>query len=135
MPNCPLGFVYRAVCIRTLKSIWDRKSTKDYYISSVKRSIKNIKPIIVIDDNNFSSECFLINKTLDGFETHHDAVLCRQIESIGLYMKTKYNIQKSTKSQSDKDNYCKLNELRNYRHKELETKDEKAFNKFVKDLK
>ena len=134
MPNCPLGFVYRAVCIRTLKSIWDRKSTKDYYISSVKRSIKNIKPIIVIDDNNFSSECFLINKTLDGFETHHDAVLCRQIESIGLYMKTKYNIQKSTKSQSDKDDYCKLNELRNYRHKELETKDEKDFNKFVKEL-
>ena len=42
-------------------------------------------------------------------------------------MKTKYNIQKSTKSQSDMDNYCKLNELRNYRHKELETKDEKSF--------
>jgi len=134
MPNCPLGFVYRAVCIRTLKSIWDRKSTKDYYISSVKRTIKNIKPIVVIDDNDFSSECFLINKTLDGFETYHDAVLCRQIESIGLYMKTKYNIQKSTKSQSDKDNYCKLNELRNYRHKELETKDEKSFNKFIKGL-
>ena len=134
MPNCPLGFVYRAVCIRTLKSIWDRKSTKDYYISSVKRTIKNIKPIVVIDDNDFSSECFLINKTLDGFETYHDAVLCRQIESIGLYMKTKYNIQKSTKSQSDKDNYCKLNELRNYRHKELEPKDEKDFNKFVKEL-
>ena len=89
----------------------------------------DMNEVFIID--NFSTN---VNKTLDGFEAHHEAVLCRQIESIGLYMKTKYNIQKSTKSQSDKDNYCKLNELRNYRHKELETKDEKSFNKFIKGL-
>jgi hypothetical protein len=76
----------------------------------------------------------LINKTLDGFDEHHDIVLCRQVESIAEYMKTKYTIQKSNKSIKDKEKYCLLNEVRNLRHQELETKDEKAFNKFVKEL-
>ena len=133
--KCPLGLVYRSKCIRTLKSVWDKKSTKDYVIESVKRTTKNIKPVIVIDDNDYSSECYLINATLDGFNEYHDQVLCRQIEAIAEYSVTKQKIQQSNATTNDKEKFCKLNETRNYNHNELETKDEKAFNKFVKGLK
>ena len=132
--KCPLGLVYRTECIRTLKSVWDKKSTKDYVIESIRRTVKNIKPIIVIDDNDYSSECYLINNTLDGFDEHHDVLLCRKVEAIAEYSVTKYHIQKSSKSINDKSKYCMLNETRNLRHQQLETKDEKDFNKFVKGL-
>ena len=133
--KCPLGLVYRSKCIRTLKSVGDKKATKDYVIESVKRTTKNIKPVIVIDDNDYSSECYLINATLDGFNEYHDQVLCRQIEAIAEYSVTKQKIQQSNATTNDKEKFCKLNETRNYNHNELETKDEKAFNKFVKGLK
>ena len=134
MTHCPLGLVYRTSYIRTLKSIWDKKSTKDYVIESIKRSSNNIKPIIVIDDDDFSSECYLINAVLDGFDEHHDIVLCRKVETIAEYSVTKFHIQKSNKSINDKEKYCLLNETRNLRHQQLEIKDEKEFNKFVKEL-
>ena len=134
MSKTPLGLVYRDNCIRTLKSVWNKKSTKDHYINSVKRTAKNAKPIIVIDDNDFSSECFLINQTLDDFDVHHDPILCRQIELIGKYMKIKYDILSSNQSQEDKQKFCTLNEQQNYWNKEISTKDEKALDKFVKEL-
>jgi len=134
MTNCPLGLVYRSMCIRTLKSIWDLQSTKNYVIESIKRTGKNIKPIIVIDDTTKEAECFTINKTHDGFIKHTDEILCRQIETIAEYAITKHHIQTSNKSKTEKEKFTTLNEKRNYKHQELETKDEKAFNKFVKEL-
>ena len=130
----PLGLIFRPEYIRTLKSIWSVKKNRDYVIERCIANSKNIKPIIVIDDDDFSSECYLINATLNGFDEHHDVLLCRKVEAIAEYMKTKYNIQKSNKSIKDKEKYCSLNEVRNLRHQELETKDEKEFNKFVKGL-
>ena len=130
----PLGLIFRTKYIRTLKSIWSVKKNRDYVIERCIANSKNIKPIIVIDDNNYSSECYLINATLDGFTEHHDILLCRKVEAIAEYMKTKYNIQKSNASVKDKEKYVLLNETRNLRHQKLETKDEKAFNKFVKEL-
>ena len=130
----PLGLIFRPEYIRTLKSIWSVKKNRDYVIERCIANSKNIKPIIVIDDDDFSSECYLINNTLDGFDEHHEPVLCRKVELIAEYMKTKYNIQKSKSSIKDKETFCALNETRNLRHQELETKDEKAFNKFVKEL-
>tara|TARA_R100001086_G_C11796363_1_gene247666 strand:- start:47 stop:448 length:402 start_codon:yes stop_codon:yes gene_type:complete len=132
--NCPLGLSYRAKCIRTLKSIWDQKSTKDYLIDSVRRTTNNAKPIIVIDDTTKKASCFLINASLTGFEEYENKVLCRQIELIADYFITLIRIQKSNKSKEDKEKYCKLNTNRNYSHKILTTKDEKEFNKFVKEL-
>ena len=132
--NIPLGLYYRDKCIRTLKSIWDKKSTKDYIIDSCKRSSGNIKPIIVIDETTKKAECFIINSSLTDFEEHHDTILCRQIESIANYSITKYKIQKSNKSKEDKEKYVTLAVQKYYNHKELETKDEKDFNKFVKEL-
>ena len=130
----PLGLVFRTEYIRTLKSIWSVKKNRDYVIERCIANAKNIKPVIVIEDNDYSSECYLINAALDGFDEHHDIVLCRKVEAIAEYMKTKYTIQKSNKSIKDKEKYCALNETRNLRHQELKTKDEKDFNKFVKEL-
>lgn len=134
--KCPIALVYRQNYIRTLSSVWNKKSTKEYVIERCKAVAGNIKPVIVIDDNDITkeAECYLINKNLDGFEAHHDKILCRQIEAIAEYSVTKYNIQKSNKSIKDKEKYCLLNEIKNYNHKELEPKDEKDFNKFVKGL-
>ena len=130
----PLGLIFRPEYIRTLKSIWSVKKNRDYVIERCIATVKNCKPIIVIDDDDYSSECYLINNTLDGFIEHHDVLLCRKVEAIAEYMKTKYHIQKSNKSINDKSKYCMLNEVRNLRHQQLETKDEKAFNRFVKEL-
>ena len=132
--NIPTGLYYRAKCIRTLKTIWDKKSTKDYIIDSCRRSSGNIKPIVVINETTKKADCFIINSELDGFEEHHDIILCRQIEAIAEYSITKYQIQKSNKSKEEKSKHCLLNEIKNYNHKELEPKDEKAFNKFIKEL-
>ena len=130
----PLGLYYREKCIRTLSSIWNKQSTKDYVIDSCKRSSGNIKPIIVIDETTKKADCFIINSELNGFEEFHDTILCRQIEAIADYSITKYNIQKSKASSDDKEKFVKLAVQKYYNHKELEPKDEKEFNKFVKEL-
>ena len=132
--NIPTGLYYRAKCIRTLKTIWDKKSTKDYIIDSCRRSSGNIKPIVVINETTKKADCFIINSELNGFEEYHDTILCRQVESMAVYSINKYKIQKSNKSKEEKSKHCLLNEIKNYNHKELETKDEKAFNKFIKEL-
>ncbi len=135
--KCPLGLVYRKNFIRTLSSIWNKKSTKDYVIERCKAVSGNCLPIVVIDDNNISlpAKCYFINKTLDGFDSYDDKILCKRVEVIGEYSVTKWKIQKSDVSADDKEKYCLLNETRNLRHEELKTKDEKEFNKFVKELK
>ena len=132
--NIPTGLYYRAKCIRTLKKIWDKQSTKDYVIQSVKRSSANIKPIVVVDEITKKAECYIINSELNGFADYHDTILCRQIEAIAEYSINKYKIQTSSKSNEEKEKYCLLNRIRNYDRAELETKDEKSFNKFVKEL-
>jgi len=130
----PLGLYYRDKCIRTISSVWNKQSTKDYVIDSCKRSSGNIKPIIVIDETTKKADCFIINSELNGFEEFHDTILCRQIEAIADYSITKYNIQKSKASSDDKEKFVKLAVQKYYNHKELEPKDEKEFNKFVKEL-
>jgi len=132
--NIPTGLYYRSHCIRTIKKVWDKQSTKDYIIESVKRSLGNIKPIVVINETTKKAECYIIKSDFSGFEEHHDIVLCRQIEAIADYSITKYQIQISTKSKEDKEKFVKLAVKKYYNHKELEPKDEKAFNKFVKEL-
>jgi len=134
--KCPIGLIYRPEYIRTLKSVWNKQSTKDYIIDSCKRASGNIKPIIVIDENNLDNEaqCYLINHTLDGFEEHHDHLLCRKVEVIGEYMKNKYNIQKSKLSKEDKEKSVKLNEDKNLWHEELSSKEEKEFNNLLKGV-
>ena len=133
--NIPTGLYYRSRCIRTLKSIWDKQSTKDYIIDSCKRSTKNRrKPIVVINETTKKAECYIIKSDLSGFEEYSDKLLCREIEIIADYSITKYQIQKSNKSKEDKEKYVKLAVQKYYNHKELEPKDEKDFNKFVKEL-
>jgi hypothetical protein len=134
LTHCPLGLVYRSMCIRTLKSIWDKQSTKNYVIESIKRSSGNLKPIVVIDDATKKAECFIANAGLTGFESYTDMLLCRKIETIAEYAIIKHHIQKSNKSKTEKEKFTMINEKRNYKHQQLETKDEKAFNKFVKEL-
>jgi len=133
--NIPTGLYYRARCIRTIKKVWDKQSTKDYIIDSCKRSTPNRrKPIVVINETTKKAECYIINASLTDFEEYHDKLLCREIEIIANYSITKYKIQKSNKSKEDKEKYVKLAVQKYYNHKELEPKDEKDFNKFVKEL-
>ena len=75
MTKCPLGLVYRSMCIRTLKSIWNKQSTKNYVIQSIKRSSGNLKPIVVIDDATKKAECFIANADLTDFELYTDMLL------------------------------------------------------------
>tara|TARA_R100000687_G_C6392855_1_gene138124 strand:- start:2 stop:409 length:408 start_codon:yes stop_codon:yes gene_type:complete len=132
----PLGLIFRTEYIRTLKSIWSVKKNRDYVIERCKAVAGNIKPVIVIDDNDITipAKCYLINSSLTDFEEYDNKILCRKVEAIAKYSVTKYNIQKSSKSIKDKSKYCTLNEKLNYKHEKLETKDEKDFNKFVKEL-
>ena len=110
--NCPLGLSYRAKCIRTIKKVWNKQSTKEYIIDSCKRSSGNIKPIIVIDEITKKAECFIINSELNGFEEHHDVILCREVESIADYSINKYKIQTSNKSKEEKERLCTHNTIK-----------------------
>ena len=49
-------------------------------------------PLVVIDDNNISlpAKCYFINKTLDGFDSYDDKILCKRVEVIGEYSVTKW---------------------------------------------
>ena len=100
--NIPTGLYYRSHCIRTILSVWNKQSTKDYIIESVKRSSGNMKPIVVINETTKKADCYIINSELNGFEEYHDTILCRQIEAIAEYSITKYQIQKSNKSKEEK---------------------------------
>ena len=108
----PTGLYYRAKCIRTLKSIWNKKSTKDYIIDSCIRNPRNIKPIIVIDETTKKADCYIINSELNGFEEHHDVILCREVESIADYSINKYKIQTSNKSKEEKERLCTHNTIK-----------------------
>ena len=134
MPDIPTGLYYRDKCIRTISSVWNKQSTKDYIIESIKRSSRNIKPIIVINETTKKANCFIINSELNGFEEHHDTILCRQIEAIADYSITKYQIQISSKSKEEKEKFVKLAVKKYYNHEKLETKDEKDFNKFINNI-
>ena len=134
MTDCPLGLVYRSMCIRTLKSIWDKQSTKNYVIESIKRKGENSKAVVVIDDATKKAECFIVNADLTDFEPYTDMLLCRKIETIAEYAITKHHIQKSNKSKTEKEKFTTINETRNYKHQELEPKDEKDFNKFINNI-
>ena len=110
--NIPTGLYYRTKCIRTLKSIWDKESTKKYIIDSCKRSSGNIKPIIIIDEITKKAECYIIKSDFSGFEEYHDTILCRQVEAIAEYSINKYKIQTSNKTPEEKEKLCKDNAIK-----------------------
>ena len=110
--NIPTGLYYRAKCIRTLKSVWNKQSTKDYIIQSVKRSSANIKPIVVVDETTKKADCYFINSELNGFKEHHDVILCRQVEAIAEYSINKYKIQTSNKTPEEKEKACAHNAIK-----------------------
>jgi len=132
----PVGLIARLTLSgnfwRTVSSVWN-KTTKDFILNRIKEG-HPLNPIVIIDDTTKKATCVLPNSDLTGFEPYTDMLLCRRVETIADYMIKKVKIQKSRKSKEEKEKYILLNEKRNYKHEELETKDEKAFNKFVKEL-
>ena len=123
----PIGIAWRNGFVRCCTDTFD----KSYLISEMKRNPDNIMPVVVLNPITKKAECFIINSQMTDFEKYDNMLLCRRVEGIADYMILKTKIQLSQKSVKDKERFCELNELRNYNHKKI---DEKAFNKFVKEL-
>ena len=123
----PIGIAWRNGFVRCCADTFD----KSYLISEMKRNPDNIMPVVVLNPITKKAECFIINSQMTDFEKYDNMLLCRRVESIATYMILKTKIQKSKKSVKEKQQFCELNELRNYNHKKI---DEKAFDKFVSNI-
>ena len=74
--KCPLGLVYRKNFIRTLSSIWNKKSTKDYVIERCKAVSGNCLPIVVIDDNN------IVDKAMENILENREVVITHKLTKV-----------------------------------------------------
>ena len=105
MNEYPVGLLARTDYFRVLKSVWTQEA-KDFVIERMKTSPKNIKPVIVLDDVTKKSECYMINSNLDTFVLNNDLIAqqyCLRVESISEWFIGKAKIQKSNKSQAQKE--------------------------------
>ena len=132
MNHYPIGLIVRNGYWRTLKSVFTT-DCKKFILQRIKDG-HPFQPVIVIDDTTKKASCVLPNISLTGFEPYTDTLLCRKIETLADYAITKVKIQKSNSTNENKEKYCRLNEVQNLYHKQLSKKDEKVFNKFVKEL-
>jgi len=133
----PIGLWARTSFFKVLKSVWN-KEVQDFVISRMIASGKNIKPVIVIDDTTEKARCYFINEKMDGFNEEiglEARIFCRRAERTAKFQIEKVKIQKSNNTPDVKEKFGKLNEEKNYFRKSLSTKDEKALNNFMKELK
>ena len=117
----PIGLIARTQYFRVLKSIWNQE-VKDFVISRMKASSNNIKPVIILDENTKTTECYFPNQDLTDFElkTGLEAdIFNRKVESVAGWMINKANIQKSNLTILEKEKAVNIIEKRDLHKKSL----------------
>ena len=120
----PIGLLARSEYFRVLKSVWTQE-VKDFVLSRMIASSGNIKPVIVIDDITKECICYFPNINFTAFDLLSDPVLCRQVETVAEWHIEKYKLQKSTKTEKEKDDLIKLIEKKYLRKEKLTSLEEK----------
>lgn len=106
----PLGLIARTDYFRVLKSIWTQE-VKDFLIKRMVDNPHNIKPVIVLDDITKKSKCYFLNDNNTDFEISENLVYsgyCKKVEDIAEYMIKKVKLQKSDKTENEKQRLCDL---------------------------
>lgn len=132
----PVGLIPRTNYFRVTDTVWNQEA-KDFILSRMKASVNNIKPIIIINHVTKKTSCEFPNDTLTAFESHKSGetdLWCLRVERIANWHLKKEALQNSNMSIKDKETNILLLEKKYLRFETLTTKEEKAFNKFVKEL-
>ena len=104
MNKYPVGLWAKTKCFRVVKSVFT-KECESFILSRMQHTWKNIKPVIVINDNTKECICKRPNETLTGFidDTSMEAeLLCLQVKQTADYQIKKYNIQISDRTPEQK---------------------------------
>jgi len=100
----PLGLIAKTQYFRVPSSVWN-KDCESFVLSRMKASSKNIKPVIIVDDNTKECTCKIPNEALTGFTIADDIytkILCMKVHKIADYMINRYKIQNSNKTPEQK---------------------------------
>jgi hypothetical protein len=104
MDKYPAGLWAKTKCFRVVKSVFT-KDCESFVLSRMRHSYRNIKPIVIIDDNTKDCICKIPNETLTGFiddSSLEAQLLCLQIKQSADYQIKKTKIQNSSKSKEQK---------------------------------
>ena len=104
MDKYPAGLWAKTKCFQVVKSVFT-KECELFILSRMRHSYRNIKPIVIIDDNTKECICKRPNETLTGFidDTSMEAqLLCMQVKQSADYQIQKTKIQNSNKSNPEK---------------------------------
>ena len=105
MIDYPVGLWAKTKCFRVLKSVYT-KECKNFILSRMKASHKNIKPVCIIDDITKECKCVIPNDNLTDFiedNSLNSKILCLQVHQTANYQIEKTKIQKSSKSVKQKE--------------------------------
>ena len=125
MNNYPHGLYARKDFFRCLKSIFNTE-LKEFILSRMKHSEGNIKPVIVIDDITKLSKCYIANDNLTDFILQtdtHAKLLCLRVNKTAEWQIKRTKIQKSNKSNEEKQRICDLLESKYILNHKLQSKD------------
>ena len=104
MDKYPAGLWAKTKCFRVVKSVFT-KDCESFILSRMKHSYRNIKPIVIIDDNTKDCICKIPNETLTGFiddSSLEAQLLCLQVKQSADYQIKKTKIQNSNKTSEQK---------------------------------
>ena len=100
----PLGLIARTEYFRVLKSVFT-KECESFILSRMQATSKNVKPVIIVDDNTKECTCKIPNNSLTGFTDADDTytqILCLKVHQKADYMIKRYKIQNSNKTSEQK---------------------------------
>jgi len=104
MDKYPPGLWAKTKYFRVLSSVFT-KECESFILSRMKHSYRNIKPIVIIDDNTKDCICKIPNETLTGFiddSSLEAQLLCLQVKQSADYQIKKTKIQNSNKTSEQK---------------------------------
>ena len=131
----PLGLIARTNYFRVTDTVWNQEA-KDFILSRMKATVKNIKPIIIINHTTKKTLCEFPNSDLTAFEsidkTGEIITWCAKVERLANWHLNKEKLQRSTISIMEKDSLIALIEKKYLKFETLTTAEN---NKIVKELK
>tara|TARA_R100001086_G_scaffold42759_1_gene18872 strand:- start:43 stop:402 length:360 start_codon:yes stop_codon:yes gene_type:complete len=104
MNKYPLGLFARTEFFRVVKSVFT-KECESFILSRMKATSRNVKPVIIVDDNTKECICKIPNNSLTALIDANDTyaqILCVRVYQNADYMVQKFQIQKSNKTKEQK---------------------------------
>jgi len=104
MNKYPLGLIAKTDCFHVFSSVFT-KECESFILSRMKASSKNVKPVIIVDDNTKECICKIPNNSLTTLTVANDTyaqILCVRVYQNADYMIQKFQIQKSNKTKEQK---------------------------------